>query len=156
MKITLFFCAGNLAETLGIHRISEMNGVGRRMPWTMAAFTVGALGMIGVPPMAGFVSKWYLGIGGVEAGQGWVIAVLAASSVLNAAYFLPILHTAWFKEPAGEWEEGHPGGRFEADWRLLLPSLATAALVIATGVFASTIFSPLTWAKLIAAREYQP
>ncbi len=156
MKITLFFCAGNLAETLGIHRISEMNGVGRRMPWTMAAFTVGALGMIGVPPMAGFVSKWYLGIGGVEAGQGWVIAVLAASSVLNAAYFLPILHTAWFKEPAGEWEEGHPGGRFEADWRLLLPSLVTAALVIATGVFASTIFSPLKWAKLIAAREYQP
>jgi multicomponent Na+:H+ antiporter subunit D len=156
MKITLFFCAGNLAETLGIHRISEMNGVGRRMPWTMTAFTIGALGMIGVPPMAGFISKWHLGMGGVEAGQGWVIAVLAASSLLNAAYFLPILHTAWFREPEGEWEEAHPGGRFEADWRLLLPSLATAALVIAVGVFANTIVSPLTWAKLIAAREYQP
>ena len=57
MKITLFFCAGNLAETLGIHRISEMDGVGRRMPWTMAAFTIGVFGMMGVPPTAGFISK---------------------------------------------------------------------------------------------------
>lgn len=156
MKITLFFCAGNLAETLGIHRISEMDGVGRRMPWTMAAFTVAALGMIGVPPMAGFISKWHLGVGAVEADQGWVVAVLAASSALNAAYFLPIVYTAWFKRPQSEWKEEHSGGRFEADWRLLLPSLVTAALVIATGLFAGTVLSPLTWAKLIAAQEYQP
>ncbi len=67
MKITMFFCAGNLAETLGIHRISEMNGVGRRMPWTMTAFSLAALGMIGVPPLAGFISKWYLGLGALEA-----------------------------------------------------------------------------------------
>ena len=87
MKITLFFCAGNLAETIGVHRVSEMNGVGRRMPWTMAAFTVGALGMIGVPPIAGFVSKWYLGTGSVAAGADWVIVVLGASSLLNAMYF---------------------------------------------------------------------
>jgi multicomponent Na+:H+ antiporter subunit D len=103
MKITLFFCAGNLAETIGVHRVSEMNGVGRRMPWTMAAFTVGALGMIGVPPIAGFVSKWYLGTGSVAAGADWVIVVLGASSLLNAMYFLPILHRAWFREPDGEW-----------------------------------------------------
>jgi multicomponent Na+:H+ antiporter subunit D len=57
MKITLFFCAGNLAETLGVHKVSEMHGVGRRMPGTMAAFSVAALGMIGIPPMAGFISK---------------------------------------------------------------------------------------------------
>ena len=69
MKITLFFCAGNLAETLGVHKISEMNGAGRRMPWTMAAFTVGAFGMIGAPPIAGFISKWYLGLGALETGQ---------------------------------------------------------------------------------------
>ena len=75
MKITLFFCAGNLAETLGVHKVSEMNGVGRRMPWTMAAFTIGAFGMIGVPPIAGFISKWYLGMGALEAGQNWVILV---------------------------------------------------------------------------------
>jgi len=61
MKITLFFCAGNFAETLGIHKVSQMNGVASRMPWTMTAFTLGSFGMIGVPPVAGFVSKWYPG-----------------------------------------------------------------------------------------------
>jgi multicomponent K+:H+ antiporter subunit A len=73
MKITLFFCAGNLAETLGMHRVSEMRGVGRRMPWTMAAFTVAAFGMIGVPPLAGFVSKWYLGSARSRPAQPWVV-----------------------------------------------------------------------------------
>jgi multicomponent Na+:H+ antiporter subunit D len=80
MKITLFFCAGNYAETLGIHRVSEMNGVGRRMPGTTLAFTAGALGMIGVPPVAGFVSKWYLGLGAAKAGSEWVLLVLRASA----------------------------------------------------------------------------
>ncbi len=89
MKITLFFCAGNYAETLGIHHISEMRGVGQRMPWTTLAFTLGALGMIGVPPMAGFISKWYLGRGALAADMDWVLWVLVASSLLNAAYFLP-------------------------------------------------------------------
>ncbi len=72
------------------------------MPGTTLAFTIGALGMIGVPPIAGFVSKWYLGLGAVAAGEsGWVLPVLIASSLLNAAYFLPILYRAWFLEPAG-------------------------------------------------------
>ncbi len=86
MKITLFFAAGNYAETLGINRVSQMNGVGKRMPGTTLAFTIGALGMIGIPPVAGFVSKWYLGQGAVEAGvAAWVLPVLIASSLLNAA-----------------------------------------------------------------------
>ena len=157
MKITLFFCAGNLAETLGIHKISEMNGVGRRMPWTMAAFTVGAFGMIGAPPIAGFISKWYLGMGAMEAGQGWVIFVLAGSSLLNAAYFLPILHAAWFREPPEAWPHEHDFGRKETAWALLLPPLVTAALALGMGLLASAPFSPLEWSKLIAAREfYQP
>ncbi|WP_424820206.1 complex I subunit 5 family protein [Salinisphaera sp.] len=157
MKITLFFCAGNLAETLGVHRISEMSGVGRRMPWTMAAFTVGAFGMIGAPPIAGFVSKWYLAQGALEAGQPWVIGVLVVSSLLNAAYFLPILHTAWFRPPPEAWPAERRFGRAETGWMLLLPPLATAAMALAAGLFASIPFSPLEWAKLIAAREfYQP
>lgn len=154
MKITLFFCAGNLAETLGIHNVSEMRGCGRRMPLTMAAFTVGALGMIGVPPIAGFVTKWYLGTGAVAAGSDWVLLVLAASSLLNAAYFLPILYAAWFQAPAGPWPDEHPRGRFEAPLMLLVPALVTAALSLAAGLFAAAPFSPLEWAKLIAAREY--
>jgi multicomponent Na+:H+ antiporter subunit D len=156
MKITLFFCAGNYAETLGIHKVSEMDGVGRRMPWTTLAFTLGAFGMIGVPPLAGFISKWYLGLGALEAGMPWVLAVLAASSLLNAAYFLPILHRAWFRAPPESWPDEHIPVRrgWETSPLLLLPPLVTAAATLAVGLFAATAFSPLDWATLIADREY--
>ncbi|HYE35922.1 monovalent cation/H+ antiporter subunit D family protein [Methylocaldum sp.] len=153
MKITLFFCAGDLAETLGIHKISEMNGVGRRMPWSMAAFTVAALGMIGVPPVAGFVSKWYLGSGAIDAKQYWALGVLAVSTALNAAYFLPILHRIWFRPASGEWPKPERDG-LETRPTLLVPTLITALLSLAAGLFAGAPFSPLGWAKLIAAREY--
>ena len=156
MKITLFFCAGNLAETLGIHKISEMNGVGQRMPWTMAAFTIGAFGMIGAPPLAGFVSKWYLGLGALEAGQDWVIVVLAVSTLLNAGYFLPILYAAWFKAPVGSWPAERSFGRRETAWALLAPTVTTAGLTLILGLLASAPFSPLDWARFIANKEYAP
>jgi len=154
MKITLFFCAGNLAETLGIHKINEMDGVGRRMPWTMAAFTIGAFGMIGAPPLAGFISKWYLGLGALNAGQNWVIYILIGSSLLNAAYFLPVLHRAWFKQAVGEWPHERHFGRMETAWALLLPPLFTALLTLALGLLASAPFSPLEWARFITTLEY--
>ncbi len=154
MKITLFFCAGNLAETLGVHKISEMNGVGRRMPWTMAAFTVGAFGMIGAPPTAGFISKWYLGQGALEAGQGWIILVLAGSSLLNAAYFLPILYRAWFMAPPDSWPHEHHFGRRETALALLVPPVVTALLALSAGLLASLPFSALEWARLVARREF--
>ncbi len=155
MKITLFFCAGNYAETLGVHRVSEMNGVGKRMPWTTLAFTVGALGMIGVPPVAGFVSKWYLGLGAAEAGSDWVLMLLVASSLLNAAYFFPILFRAWFKEPPVRWPGEHmTAGRLETAAPLLWPPVVTAVLALAAGLFAAAPASPLEWAELIADREY--
>ncbi|CAG0898493.1 unnamed protein product, partial [Cyprideis torosa] len=97
MKITLFFCAGNYAEKHAIHKVSEMDGIAKQMPWTTLAFSLASFGMIGVPPMAGFISKYYLGIGCIETGQPWVLLVLISSSLLNAAYFLPILHRAWFR-----------------------------------------------------------
>jgi multicomponent Na+:H+ antiporter subunit D len=154
MKITLFFCAGNLAETLGIHKVSEMHGVGRRMPLTMAAFTIGALGMIGIPPVAGFISKWYLASGAIAVDAPWVLAVLAASSLLNAAYFLPILYYAWFCEPRGPWPEDPPRGLWESHGMLLFPALTTAVLALLAGLFAAAPFSALEWAQLIALREY--
>lgn len=153
MKITLFFCAGNLAETLGIHKVSQLNGVGRRMPWTMAAFTLAALGMIGMPPVAGFVSKWYLGVGAMESGAQWVLLVLAASSLLNAAYFLPIIYAAWFKPARGEWPADRRFGRLETHWMLLLPPLITTALALAAGMTAGWVVSPVSWSKLVAERE---
>jgi multicomponent Na+:H+ antiporter subunit D len=157
MKITLFFAAGNYAENLGIHRVSEMNGVGRRMPGTTLAFTVGALGMIGIPPVAGFVSKWYLGLGALEAEVGlWVLPVLIASSLLNAAYFLPILYRAWFRYPPTVWPAEQPrSGRLEMSGALLWPPVITAVLALAAGLFAAAPYSPLEWAELIAVREYR-
>ncbi|WP_434043606.1 MULTISPECIES: complex I subunit 5 family protein [Sorangium] len=154
MKITLFFCAGNLAEELGLHKVSELRGVGRRMPLTMGAFTLAALGMIGLPPLAGFVTKWYLGVGALEADQPWIAGVLIVSSLLNAAYFLPIVHDAWFGEPASPWPEA--SRRAEVRPFLLWPTLVAAALSLAVGLFAGAPLSPLAWAKLIAAREFAP
>jgi multicomponent Na+:H+ antiporter subunit D len=156
MKITLFFCAGNYAETLGVHKVSEMRGIGRRMPWTTAAFTIAAFGMIGVPPAVGFISKWYLGLGALEVGQDWAVFVLAGSSVLNAAYFLPILRTAWFDPPPDEWPHERSFGAKETAWMLLLPPLATVVAVLAWGLFASMPGTPLDWVQFIAARKYAP
>ncbi|MBU0483439.1 MAG: monovalent cation/H+ antiporter subunit D family protein [Proteobacteria bacterium] len=153
MKITLFFCAGNLAETLGIHKISEMKGVARRMPLTMTAFTIGALGMIGIPPTVGFVSKWYLGLGALALGNWWVLLILAVSSLLNAGYFLPIIITAWFGKQEAHWPEERRFNRFETRLMLLLPPLFTAFVVIAAGIIANAEISPLAWVKFII-REY--
>ncbi len=156
MKITLFFCAGLLAETLGIRRVSEMRGVGRRMPLTMAAFTIGAFGMMGVPPVAGFISKWYLGMGGVAAGHDWVVLVLATSSLLNAMYFLPIVKTAWFDSPNEAWFATTTPLRFEASALLLFPAVITAALSLAAGVLAGAWFGPLGLAQEAVVRIYGP
>lgn len=149
MKITLFLAAGNFAEARGVKTVSAMDGMGRLMPGAMLAFTIGALGMIGVPPLAGFVSKWYLGAGGLDAGQPAVIALLAGSSLLNAAYFLPILHRAWFRDPP---EGATPKRRI--GWMLALPPAITASLVIAAGLLANAPFSPLGWTRFIVSLEY--
>jgi len=105
MKITMFFCAGLLAETHHIYKVNQLNGIAKKMPITMTAFTIAVLGMIGIPPIAGFVSKWYLGVGAIETGNAWVIIVLAGSSVLNAIYFLPLVYRAWFVAPDQESQE---------------------------------------------------
>jgi multicomponent Na+:H+ antiporter subunit D len=149
MKITLFFCAGALAERIRVTRVDQLDGAGRAMPLTMFAFTIAALGMIGLPPVAGFISKWQLGVGGLQAGQVWVIFVLAASSLLNAAYFLPLIYRAWFRPlPAGL------PGRREANAMLIWPALVTAAAALGVGLLAGLEFSPLSWARLIVEREY--
>ena len=158
MKITLFFCAGALAERIGATRVDQLDGAGARMPLTMAAFSVAALGMIGVPPVAGFVSKWYLGYGALQAGQPWVLAVLAASSLLNAAYFLPVLYRAWFR-PAPVQDGGRAvavvRGR-EGPAGLILPALVTAIAALGAGAFAAFEYSPLGWASVIVERRYAP
>lgn len=156
MKITLFFCAGNYAETLGIHKVSGLDGAGRRMPLTTLAFSVAALGMMGVPLTAGAVSKAWLTDGAQAAGMEWAVWVLWTSSLLNAAYFLPILWRTWFRAAPSTWpDERIPArGRRETAWLLLLPPLATAAATLAAGIFSGSDISPLAWAQMIAQREY--
>lgn len=154
MKITLFFCAGIFDETLGITEIRQMDGVGRRMPLTMTAFTIGAFGMIGTPPIAGFVSKWYLGSGALQAGEYWALAVLVASTLLNAAYFLPLVHAGWFRAPHPSWEEKIPAGRAETRLALLLPAMATGAASVLAGLFAASTLSPLELATQVVDQLY--
>jgi len=160
MKVTLFFCAGNFSETLGIHKVQDMNGLGKRMPMTMTAFSIGALGMIGVPPIAGFVSKWYLGLGALEVNEDWVLLILVLSSLLNAAYFMPLIYRGWFLPPplAGWPAERHWDGfwsrKLETHWMLLLPPVLTALLALLTGILSGSFFSPLEWSRLIVNREF--
>jgi len=125
-KITLFFTAGAIYVAAGKTQVSQLNGIGRRMPWTMTAFAVGALSMIGVPPTAGFVSKWYMIAGAFQNDLYFVLGILILSTALNAAYFLPIIHRAFFRAenipPAVE--------HHEAPWPMVAALVSTAALTL--------------------------
>jgi len=116
MKLTLFFCAGAIHVEAHTDNISEMAGIGKRMPLTMVAFAIAAAGMAGIPLLAGFVSKWYLLIGSVEAGQSIFAIALLVSGMLNIAYFWPIVYQAFFESPEDHDEKpllsGVLGGRF--------------------------------------------
>ncbi|MFC1523525.1 monovalent cation/H+ antiporter subunit D family protein [Thermodesulfobacteriota bacterium] len=98
-KITLFFCAGAIFVATGKKNISEMTGLGRKMPVTMGAFFIASLSIIGLPPCGGFLSKWYLVLGTLEANQMPILFVLLTSSLLNAAYFMPVVYKAFFCAP---------------------------------------------------------
>ncbi len=129
-KITLFFAAGAIYVASKKTEIHQLRGIGRRMPWTMTAFTIGALSMIGVPPTGGFVSKWYILAGAFEANNLVAIFTIIASTVLNAAYFLPILYMVWFeREKEGGKEHG------EAPFLVVLALCLTASLTIAFFLF---------------------
>jgi multicomponent Na+:H+ antiporter subunit D len=106
-KITLFFAAGSIYTASHKTEISQLDGIGRRMPFTMAAFTIGALSMIGLPPTAGFISKWYLLSAAWETEYTFVVGVVVLSTLLNAAYFLPIIYRAFFRAPPPAGREHH-------------------------------------------------
>jgi multicomponent Na+:H+ antiporter subunit D len=136
-KITLFFAAGSIYTAAHKTEISEMKGIGRRMPWTMGAFAIGALSMIGVPPTAGFLGKWFMLTGAMQTSQWFVVGVIVLSTLLNAGYFLPIVVTAFLREsdsnPHGEHhalDEHHAHGvhhaHGEAPWPIVLALTATA------------------------------
>jgi multicomponent Na+:H+ antiporter subunit D len=105
-KITLFFAAGAIYTTSKKTNVSQLNGIGRAMSWTMGAFALASLSMIGVPPTIGFISKWYLLLGAVDAEHYVALAAIVISTFLNAAYLLPIVHAAFFRKPDGPLKHG--------------------------------------------------
>ena len=132
-KITLFFCAGSIYISSHKTEISQLNGIGKRMPWTMAAFAIATLSMIGVPPVSGFITKWYLIIGSLERNSIAVLFVLLASSLLNAAYFIPILYRAYFKEENLESiDQNHD---IKENLFLVIPLTLTALVSIILGIY---------------------
>jgi multicomponent Na+:H+ antiporter subunit D len=134
-KITLFFCAGAIYVASHKTKVSEMSGLARRMPWTMGAFTVGALSLIGAPPLAGFASKWWLAVGAIEAQQPALLFVLLSSTMLNAAYFLPIIYKAYFEAPAASTGAKASAERQEAPWTMVVPLSLTAVGTVMLGLY---------------------
>ncbi len=143
-KITLFFCAGAIYVASHKKYISEMDGLGRRMPVTYGAFLLGALSIIGIPPLGGFISKWNLLLGAVEADQWVLLLVLLTSSLLNAAYFLPIVYRGFF---AGPRDTGAGEVIQEAPLLCLIPltltALASVGLFFFPGVFLELVHAAL-------------
>ncbi|MGM0519553.1 MAG: proton-conducting transporter membrane subunit [Campylobacterota bacterium] len=154
MKITLFFCAGVFMQTFGVKKIEEMNGLGKLMPISSISFTIAAFGMIGLPPTAGFISKWYLALGSVENSSWLILLVIALSSLLNAAYFLPLVYRLWFLKPQELSKQIKTYKGFESSLLMVIPLFFTAILTILLGVFAFTQFSALQWVIDIVRMEY--
>jgi multicomponent Na+:H+ antiporter subunit D len=130
-KITLFFCAGAIYVATHRKNISEMSGLGRAMPFTFGAFAVAALSMIGAPPVAGFVTKWNLLLGAWDAGSIGILCVLLASTLLNAAYFVPVIYTGFFGPAAPD----HGHAPHEAPWAMVVPLTLTAAISVVIGFY---------------------
>jgi len=131
-KITLFFCAGAIYVASHKKYISELDGLGKTMPFTFGAFAIASLSMIGAPPVAGFITKWNLLIGSVEAHQLGILLILIASTLLNAAYFAPITYRAFFgKRPTGEPFTGIK----EAPLSMLIPILIACTISVLIGIF---------------------
>lgn len=144
-KLTMFFVAGTVAVETGKTKISELDGIGRKMPWEFCAFALATLSMAGLPPMAGFIAKWYLavGAGAGDPGEWWVLLLLAAASVLNLAYFLPVIIRAFYRT----------GDPEVLQVRLTLrgPVVATAALAVIAGLWTAFPFSPYALCVQVAA-----
>jgi multicomponent Na+:H+ antiporter subunit D len=135
-KITLFLCAGSIYVSTRKTEISQMSGLASQMPWTMAAFAVASLSLVGIPPASGFISKWYLALGSVERGNTWLLGVLLASSLLNAAYLGPIVFRAYFEEAP----DSPHDAVVEVPW-MVIPLVLTALASLLLGVYPDPVLT---------------
>lgn len=134
LKITLFFCAGAIYVNLKRKNISNLNGIAKVMPWTMGAFTIGSMGLAGIPPINGFFSKWTLALGSLDGEMVIPVIILVVSGLLNVGYFFPIIYRAYFKP--GEGLEGYG----EASPLMVVPIMVTAVLSVLFGLFPNLFF----------------
>ena len=154
-KITLFFCAGAIHAHAHKDRVSQLDGIGWRMPWTMAAFALASLGMAGLPPFMMFASKWYLGAGAVDAAMVPFLAVYVLSGVLNAAYLFPIVFRAFRNVPV----EGHAersASVDEASGLMVVPLMITAGLALVLGLAPDAAFGFMELALDVSAAVTAP
>jgi multicomponent Na+:H+ antiporter subunit D len=138
MKSCLFLVAGGIRYQTGLREISWFTGLGRRMPIMMGAFAVAALSMVGIPPTCGFFSKWYLVLGSIDAGNWVFVAVILASSLLNAVYFFRVIERV-FAHPPPSSNGVDVGQKTEPPPRILVPILVLASGVIVLGLVNSFI-----------------
>jgi multicomponent Na+:H+ antiporter subunit D len=145
MKITLFFCAGAIYVNLHKENISDLNGIAKVMPWTMGAFVIGSMGLAGIPPLNGFVSKWFLVIGSLEGEMIVPVLILVVSGLLNVGYFFPIVQRAYFHK-----SEENLDKYGEASPFMVVPIMVTAVLSIIFGLFPNLFFHLQELASSIA------
>ncbi len=162
-KITMFFVVGAIGRVTGKTRVSELAGIGAVMPWTMAAFTIAALSFVGLPLFAGFATKWYLSLGALQADAWWFVVVMLLSSFLNAAYWFPIIHLAYFRTAetaAGDERTERDAApeprslRREAPLALLVPILICSAYVILLGTTANVVGMPTSLAEVAVWQSF--
>ena len=132
-KITLFMCAGSIYASTHKTEISQLSGIARRMPWTMGAFALASLSIVGLPLTSGFVSKWNIALGTVDGHSPVLLGVLLLGSLLSAAYLGPIVYKAYFEEAEGTDEDIH-----EVPW-MVAPLMISAAASLLLGIFPSLV-----------------
>jgi len=161
LKATLFFCAGVWIHLMGARTVRELRGAAARTPVVAAAFTLAALGMMGTPPLSGFVSKWWIGTAVLDAGATWALVVVLAGALLAAGYLLPVVYTLYLG--AGTDRSGTDAGdadgsgtdrpappRLRVPARLLVPTAISAALTIVFGLASQASGFPLAVARRAA------
>jgi formate hydrogenlyase subunit 3/multisubunit Na+/H+ antiporter MnhD subunit len=144
MKITLFMCSGAIFVKTKKKLVSELDGIGRQMPLTMAAFSIAAAGLVGIPPVCGFISKWYLCTGAYQSHEMLFLFVFLISALLDAAYLFPIVYSAFFKKPDSEQPLVN-----EAPLFIVIPSVLTAMVSVILFIFPGWLFAFFNLAGLV-------
>jgi multicomponent Na+:H+ antiporter subunit D len=137
IKVLLFLCAGAIIHQTGHRKLSDLNGVAKKMPVTMACMSIGVMSIVGIPPTNGFICKWLIAEGAMEAGRPLFAAALLFGALFIFAYYIRILNAAYFREPREEYAE-----MGEAPKTMLIPIviLAVACLVFGIGAYLPLAF----------------